>query len=89
MALLLEAKHREHMAEKEKADKAAAAALGLDGMSKYEAGKTLHAWDVEQQGSWDIPLSERLKNDKIAMCLYSDQCSERVEAEILLEKVRP
>ena len=88
MALLMEAKHLEHLAEKEKADKAAAAALGLDGLSKYEAGKSLHAWDVEQQGSWDVPIPERIKNDGIALCLYSDQCSEKVEAEMLLEEVR-
>ena len=87
MALLLEAKNVKSAIAKDKADKAAAAALGLESINKYQAGKSLRAWDVEQQGSWDISIGERLKNDGVAMCLYSDQCSEKVEAEILLEEV--
>ena len=87
MALLLEAKNVKSAIAKDKADKATAAALGLESTNKYQAGKSLRAWDVEQQESWDISIGERIKNDGIAMCLYSDQCSEKVEAEILLEEV--
>ena len=88
MALLMEAKRLEDTAAKEKAEKIAAQNSGLEGIRKYGAGKTLHAWDVEQQQSWNISVGERLKNDGIALCLYSDQCSEKVEAQILLEEVR-